>query len=45
MLRGLRRLLEEKDKDRVWGKLKRRYDKSQGHHLWLCPEHFDEYEV
>jgi len=44
LLRQLRRLLSEKDKDCVWGGLQRKYVKAEGHHLWLCPDHLAEYK-
>ena len=43
MLRALKLLLEEKDKRHVWGGLKRILTK-EGHHLWLCPHHLEEYK-
>lgn len=43
MLRALKLLLEEKDKQQTWGGLKRILTK-EGHHLWLCPHHLDEYK-
>ena len=44
LLRQLRRLLLEKDKDQIWGGLQRKYVKAEGHHLWLCPDHLEEYK-
>ncbi len=44
MLRALKLLLEEKDKQQVWGGLKRILTK-EGHHLWLCPHHLAEYKL
>nr|MDQ3012885.1 hypothetical protein [Acidobacteriota bacterium] len=44
LLRQLRRLLLEKDKDQIWGGLQRKYVKAEGHHLWLCPHHLAEYK-
>jgi hypothetical protein len=43
MLRALKLLLEEKDKQQMWGGLKRILTK-EGHHLWLCPHHLAEYK-
>ena len=43
MLRPLKLLLEEKDKQQTWGGLKRILTK-EGHHLWLCPHHLAEYK-
>ncbi len=43
MLRALKLLLEEKDKQQTWGGLKRILTK-EGHHLWLCPHHLAEYK-
>jgi internalin A len=43
LLRNLRRLLEEKDKQQTWGGLKRILTK-EGHHLWLCPHHLAAYK-
>ncbi len=43
MLRSLKLLLEEKDKQQTWGGLKRILTK-EGHHLWLCPHHLAEYK-
>jgi hypothetical protein len=43
MLRALRLLLEEKDKQRFWGGLRAKLTK-EGHWLWLCPHHFAEYK-
>jgi internalin A len=43
MLRALKLLLEEKDKQQTWGGLKRILTK-EGHHLWLCPAHLAEYK-
>jgi GTPase SAR1 family protein len=43
-LRALRRMLEEKDRDRVWGGLKKVLT-PEGHCLWLCREHAKEYEI
>lgn len=43
MLRALKLLLEEKDKQHTWGGLKRILTK-EGHHLWLCPHHLAEYK-
>ncbi len=43
MLRALKLLLEEKDKQQTWGGLKRILTK-EGHHLWLCPHHLQEYK-
>lgn len=42
MLRALKRLLEEKDKTGAWGGLTRKLTK-EGHYLWLCPSHAEEY--
>ena len=42
MLRALKRLLEEKDKTGAWGGLTRKLTK-EGHYLWLCPAHAEEY--
>ncbi|MGE0130287.1 MAG: hypothetical protein AB7U82_19575 [Blastocatellales bacterium] len=42
MLRALKRLLEEKDKTGAWGRLTRKLTK-EGHYLWLCPTHAEEY--
>jgi len=42
MLRALKRLLEEKDKTGAWGGLTRKLSK-EGHYLWLCPTHAEEY--
>ena len=42
MLRALKRLLEEKDKTGAWGGLTRKLTK-EGHYLWLCPFHTEEY--
>jgi hypothetical protein len=42
-LRTLRLLLEEKDKLQLWGGLKRVLTK-EGHYLWLCKHHADEYK-
>lgn len=42
MLRALKRLLEEKDKSGAWGGLTRKLTK-EGHYLWLCPFHAEEY--
>jgi hypothetical protein len=44
MLRAPKLLLEEKDKQRTWGGLKRILTK-EGHHLWLCPHHLAEYKL
>jgi hypothetical protein len=41
-LRALRLLLEEKDKQRTWGGLRRLMTK-EGHWLWLCPHHAAKY--
>lgn len=41
-LRALRLLLEEKDKERVWGRLRRLMTK-EGNWLWLCEHHAAEY--
>ena len=41
MLRALKLLLEEKDKQQTWGGLKRILTK-EGHHLWPCPHHLAE---
>ncbi|MDX2041718.1 MAG: COR domain-containing protein [Acidobacteriota bacterium] len=43
-LRGLRKLLEDKDKSGVWGKLRRRMT-PEGNWLWLCEEHWKTYTV
>jgi hypothetical protein len=43
MLRALKLLLEGKDKQQIWGGLKRILTK-EGHHLWLCPHHLAEYK-
>jgi hypothetical protein len=43
-LRALRQLLEERDKTRKWGRLKKMMTK-EGHWLWLCPTHLDEYKA
>jgi hypothetical protein len=43
MLRALKLLLEEKDRQQTWGGLKRVLTK-EGHHLWLCPHHLAEYK-
>jgi small GTP-binding protein len=43
MLRALKLLLEEKDRQQTWGGLKRILTK-EGHHLWLCPHHLAEYK-
>ncbi|MGH9802464.1 MAG: COR domain-containing protein, partial [Blastocatellia bacterium] len=45
LLRQLRRLLLDKDKDQIWGGLQRKYVKAEGHHLWLCPHHLAEYKI
>jgi len=42
MLRALKRLLEEKDKTGAWGGLTRKLTK-EGHYLWLCQFHAEEY--
>jgi hypothetical protein len=42
-LRALRQLLEERDKDKKWGKLKKLMTK-EGHWLWLCEHHVTEYK-
>jgi internalin A len=44
VLRTLKLLLEEKDKQQTWGGLKRILTK-EGHHLWLCAHHLAEYKV
>ena len=41
-LRELRHLLDEKDKKQIWGGLKRLLTK-EGHYLWLCRHHAEEY--
>jgi hypothetical protein len=41
-LRELRHLLDEKDRKQVWGGLKRLLTK-EGHYLWLCRHHAEEY--
>lgn len=43
MLRALKLLLAEKDKQQTWGGLKRILTK-EGHHLWRCPHHLAEYK-
>jgi hypothetical protein len=43
-LRGLRKVLEDKDKLGVWGKLRRRMT-PEGNWLWLCDEHWKTYTV
>jgi internalin A len=42
-LRTLKLLLEEKDKQQVYGGL-RRYMTKEGHWLWLCEHHLKEYK-
>ena len=44
LLRNLRHLLKAKDPDEKWGNLQRHYYKPEGHHLWLCAKHLDEYK-
>jgi hypothetical protein len=41
-LRALRKLLDEKDPEQVWGGLKRILT-PEGHYLWLCQHHAIEY--
>ena len=41
-LRQLRALLKQKDEAEIWGNLKLIQTK-EGHWLWLCPEHLQEY--
>jgi internalin A len=41
-LRGLRKLLDDKDKLAVYGKLRRRMT-PEGNWLWLCEDHWKEY--
>jgi hypothetical protein len=43
MLRALRLLLEDKDKEKFWGGLRAKLTK-EGHWLWLCPHHFNGYK-
>ncbi len=42
-LRAIRALLEKKDPDRAWGRLRKRHT-PEGHILWLCPEHYRAYD-
>jgi hypothetical protein len=42
-LRALRKLLEEKDPQQIWGGLKRVLT-PEGHYLWLCHYHAQEYK-
>ena len=41
-LRELRHLLDQKDRRQIWGGLKRMLTK-EGHYLWLCRHHAEEY--
>lgn len=41
-LRELRHVLDQKDKRQIWGGLKRMLTK-EGHYLWLCRHHAEEY--
>ena len=41
-LRALRQFLEEKDSQRHWGGLKKVLT-PEGHYLWLCKHHAQEY--
>jgi hypothetical protein len=43
MLRALRKMLEDKDRQQIWGGLRAKLTK-EGHWLWLCPYHFNEYK-
>ncbi len=44
LLRLLRHLLKAKDPDEKWGNLQRHYYKPEGHHLWLCAGHLEQYK-
>ena len=41
-LRALRKLLDEVDRKQEWGGLKKVLT-PEGHYLWLCKEHAEEY--
>jgi hypothetical protein len=41
-LRALRKLLDEVDRNQEWGGLKKVLT-PEGHYLWLCKEHAEEY--
>jgi len=41
-LRALRKLLDMEDKQQHWGGLKKVLT-PEGHHLWLCKDHAQEY--
>jgi internalin A len=43
-LRALRKLLDEKDPARQWGGLKKVLT-PEGHYLWLCEQHAQEYKI
>jgi hypothetical protein len=43
-LRALRRLLDEKDPNHEWGGL-RNVLTPEGHYLWLCEHHAQEYKT
>ena len=44
-LRAFHDLLESLAGNRQWGGLQRVLDNASGDHLWLCPEHYVEYEL
>ena len=43
-LRAIRQLLDEKDKQQKWGGLKKILT-PEGHYLWLCDHHAEEYKI
>jgi len=42
-LRALRKLSDEVDREQEWGGLKKVLT-PEGHYLWLCKEHAEEYK-